>query len=152
MNVESNLLLPYDYYVNDSNVYIFSTVSGAKYTAYFIEMSFFESCKLYSFSFEKENGYGFYDKRISITIFQIIKDFFEKNTDSLIFTCENSDRKHGFRNVLFRRWFNSYSGKEYIKHDKEQDDLIISIILQTDNPLKDIILEEFDDIFNQLNT
>ena len=50
MSVKSNFPLPYDYYINELNLYSFSTKSGAKYIAYFIEINFFEVTKVYSFN------------------------------------------------------------------------------------------------------
>ncbi len=150
--MESGLLLPYDYSVNNSNVYIFLTISGRQYTAYFLEMNFFESCKLYSFSFEKTDGAKEYDDRVSITIVEIIRAFFKKNMDSLVFTCDSSDEKHEARKRLFRQWFNTHSKQEYIKHDKEDDDLLVSIIIQSNNPLRDIITKEFDALISEMNS
>ena len=120
------------------------------YTAYFIEMPFFESGKVYSFSFEKEGGTTTYDKRVSLTITKIIRDFFQKNSHSLIFTCDSADSRHKVRNVLFRRWFNSFAGKEYIKHDRAANDLLASIIVESDNPLKTDIIQEFNEYFSAL--
>lgn len=149
----SNLPPPYDYVKDELNVYTFYTISGAKYIAYFIEEHSFETCKVYSFSFEKEEEglKKIHDQRISTTIAKIIKDFFLKNNDSLIYTCDSIDYKHRYRNILFKKWFKLYnSQKKYIVHNNEKDDLIMAIIIEKGNPLKSTIFEEFDEFFSYL--
>jgi|LSQX01.1.fsa_nt_gb hypothetical protein len=152
MSEKLNFPLPYDYSKDELNVYTFSTVSGVKYIAYFIEINYFETSKAYSFSFEKEGegGRKTHDKRVAATIISIIKDFFMKNSDSLIYTCDNTDNRHQARKIVFNRWFKSHSKEEFIIHDKEKDNLLMSIIVENNNPLVKLIIEEFNDFFSLL--
>ncbi len=73
-----------------------------------------------------------------------------KNSDSLIYTCDNTDNRHQARNIVFNRWFKTHNRGEFIIHDKEKDNLLMSIIIENNNPLIKLILEEFDDFFSFL--
>lgn len=92
-----------------------------------------------------------FDQRVAITISKIISDFFAKNDDALIFTCDNYDKKHQYRDILFERWYNKYSQGDYIKHNRCSEDVYSSIICYRCNPLRNEIFTEFNRYFDELN-
>ena len=150
--MESNLLLPYKYHQEEGKLrYKFTTISGAEYTAYFIEQNYFETCLMYELSFEKEGGGKIYDKRVSHTIISIAKEFFRKNSSSLIFICDNTDNRHKSRSILFNRWFNTHPDSGFLKYNIVLESIAASIIVEKDNPLKEMILSEFKGLIKYID-
>lgn len=146
-----NSLHPYNYVILN-NTYQFTTISDVTYIAYFVELNMFESCKVYSFSFEPQNISLKlnHDPRISSTIIKIIFDFFSNNENALLFTCDKIDGKEKYRNELFNKWFKKYGESVFDKFNKNANSLYISIITSRLNPLKSKLLEEFDEFTSYL--
>lgn len=143
--MESHSQLPYNYEIKE-NSYHFITISGVEYIAYFLEMNMFNACKVYSFSFERpQQGNSTYDLRVGITILKIIGDFFEKNENTLLFTCDDGDGKQHYRNRLFDNWYKKYGVNEFDKHDKNIYETFTSIIIRKDNPFYKETINEFEE-------
>lgn len=106
---------------------------------------------MYSFSFEKNgNEKSRYDKLVVATIIQIIADFFEKNENTLLFTCDENDGKQHSRNILFHRWYKFYGLNNFDKFDKKINNTFSSIIIQKRNPLYSEIINEFEEFISYL--
>lgn len=148
--MESHSQLPYKYEIKE-NSYHFITISGVEYIAYFVEIKMFKACNVYSFSFDKyKQNNSAYDVRIGITILKIIADFFEKNENTLLFTCDDSDGKQTYRNRLFNNWHLKYGINEFDKYDKNINDTFASIIIRKDNPFYEETINEFEEFISYL--
>jgi Family of unknown function (DUF6169) len=92
------------------------------------------------------------DPKIPFTIASIFADFYQKNDRQvIIFICDSSDRKQEVRRRKFNQWVEFFKGNEYVKFDTEIIDPIgstyyNSIILKTDNPYRDQIIQSFIDL------
>ena len=98
--------LPYSVVKSDDFDYRFTTKDGVKYRAYFINVSYLHPCfiEAYSFNIEPEGDvsstHNPIDIRIGRTIAQILNEFFEKNENSMIMACDNTDGREGKRRLL----------------------------------------------------
>ena len=57
------------------------------------------------------------DRRIAITIAEILKRFFAVNTNAMIMVCDSTDGKEFKRRKLFDRWFEHFSDDSILKYD-----------------------------------
>ncbi|MGN0186548.1 MAG: DUF6169 family protein [Paludibacteraceae bacterium] len=121
-------LRPYDFRKADDATYYFETENGLKYRAYFIELSatFY---KLYSFSFEKQEGKVLYDQRIKDTIVTVLADFFASENYILGYTCDITDGREMARKRLFDRWFQQANSVSLRKIDFQTDNIYVSLIV-----------------------
>jgi hypothetical protein len=89
------------------------------------------------------------DPRIQPTIAAIILDFFDTIALPIVlYVCDSSDGKQLVRSRLFSVWFTEYQTPDMAKRDstlrdKNGDDVPISLILQTTNPYRRDIIDEF---------
>ncbi len=87
------------------------------------------------------------DDRIEITIVSILTRFFEDNTNSLIYVCDNLDKKQHARHRKFSRWFNNHTIAQLQKYDTyfvvEEIEILASLILHEENPFKNELIELF---------
>ncbi len=75
-------------------------------------------CRYYSFSIEPEDKRShIMDRRIAITIAEILKRFFAVNTNAMIMVCDSTDGKEFKRRKLFDRWFEHFSDDSILKYD-----------------------------------
>ena len=151
----SALLHPYKYTVSDGT-YFFKTESDIEYFAYFLDLSEYGP-DLYTFSFEKKDDP---DQEGSVkkapgrdvldTICQILSDFFQKQTNAMLFVCDSTDGRAEGRRRLFSRKFESVNDGTFEKVDRNGKTIYYSvyssIIFRKDNPNKDRWLEAFDRI------
>lgn len=147
MNGGLNSQDPYDYLTVDPLNYKFTTISGAEYTAYFVECKELGFPDIYWFGFEKNTEAKISDKRIHTTIIEIIRYFFCVRTRAIIFLCDLIDGNAPIRHILFERWFNRNTDGSFVKHNEIKDDLITSIIMAKDNPNLGIIIDAFKNMF-----
>lgn len=147
---ELSLLLPYKFYQTKENTYFFDTSQGIKYLISFYTINnFFPDYPgyVFEFSFSPENKRAKNDKRISITIINILKQILEKPENAIVFIYESSDNKQFARQKLFEKWFN-YFGDGFQKYDAEImiDDNITyynSLITSTQNPFKTQLINAY---------
>lgn len=151
----SALLHPYKYTVSDGT-YFFKTESGIEYFAYFLDLSEYGP-DLYTFNFEKKDDpdhAGSVKKApgrdVLDTICQILSDFFQKQTNAMLFVCDSTDGRAEGRRRLFSRKFESVNDGTFEKIDRNGKtfyySVYSSIIFRKDNPNKDRLLEAFDRI------
>ncbi len=148
-NVELNSRLPYDL-VQEGLTYYFVNKNGIKYRAYFVDISLYypQFPDTYSFSFEPESQEKHsVDNRISATIVEILRRFFEKEENAMIMVCDSVDGKEEKRRKLFDRWFEKHADDSILKYDAsaplEDYRLFISIYLKKNNPNKALLLQSF---------
>ncbi|MCM1219233.1 MAG: DUF6169 family protein [Lachnospiraceae bacterium] len=147
-NVMSNLLHPYEYKLK-GEVYVFTTIQGYEYSAYFIAMnSITEIDNLYQFSFEScEDIHNCYDSRVADTICTILNDFFKKNNNALIIVCDDTDNRGAARKRLFQQWYLRVQNNLINKYDKQfrsaDYDIYASLLIHKDNADSPKILEVF---------
>ena len=116
----SDSLNPYEIDEEESLDYTFITKDGIKYHAsfYSIEPLYPEFVDTYSFSIEPEDKRLHpMDRRIAITIAEILKRFFAVNTNAMIMVCDSTDGKEFKRRKLFDRWFEHFSDDSILKYD-----------------------------------
>ena len=144
--MDSHLLRPYDFHKADDATYYFETDNGLKYKAYFIEFpaTFY---KLYSFSFEKEEGTAPYDGRVKDTIVAILADFFDAENYVLGYTCDVTDGREMARKRLFDRWFEQESDGSLRKIDFQTDNIYVSLIVNKDYFAIDSAVQDINQLF-----
>ena len=130
--------------------YTFINRDGIKYHAsfYSVEPLYPEFIDTYSFSIEPEDKSSHpIDRRIAITIAEILKRFFEVNTNAMIMVCDSTDGKELKRRKLFDRWFDHFSDNSILKYDASaplaEYQLFISLYICKDNPNRDMLLQAF---------
>lgn len=149
----SALLHPYKYTVSEGRYY-FKTESGVEYFAYFLDLSDYGP-DFYTFNFERQevpaqDGVG---KRapgrdVLDTICQILSDFFQKQTNAMLFVCDSTDGRAEGRRRLFSRKFASVNDGSFEKIDRngktEYYSVYSSLIYRKDNPNKEVLLDAFE--------
>ena len=137
---------PYDFRKAEDAVYYFETENGLKYKAYFIEFpsTFY---KLYSFSFDKEEGDAPYDQRVEDTIVAILADFFDTENYVLGYTCDVTDGHEMARKRLFNRWFAQANDGSLRKIDFQTDNIFVSLIVNRDDFAIDAAVQDVNQLF-----
>ena len=143
--VESHSLRPYNFEKTDMT-YIFKTDKGLRYRAYFIEFpsAFY---KLYSFSFDKEEGIGSYDPRVKDTIVTILKKFFDADNLVLGYTCDVTDGRGMARKRLFDRWFEQENDGSLRKIDFQNENIFVSLIVNKQYFAIEQIVNDINQLF-----
>ena len=129
--MESNLRHPYRFQKTDNNTFCFETDSGQKYQAYFIEFPT-NNYRLYSFSFDKEEGLKYFDSRIKDTVITILSEFCNADNQILAYTCDVSDGHELARKRLFNKWFNDENNGSLTKVDFQSENIYVSLIAKKD--------------------
>lgn len=146
----SNLLHPYNYWESNGQYY-FDTPSGARYVAYFLDLSSFAE-NLYTFNFDriKEGAPGIVDGNVFDTICAILQGFFLKHKNSMLIVSDSVDGREEARMRLFNSWFIRIAPEGLIKIDRsgkaETYTLFVSLLVWADNPMRDMftsLLEEY---------
>lgn len=146
----SDSLNPYEIDEEESLDYTFITKDGIKYHAsfYSVEPLYPEFVDTYSFSIEPEDKRSHpMDRRIAITIAEILKRFFAVNTNAMIMVCDSTDGKEFKRRKLFDRWFEHFSDNSILKYDASaplsEYQLFISLYISKNNPNREKLLHAF---------
>lgn len=149
----SALLHPYKYFLSEDGFYHFTTESGIDYFAYFIDMSCYGTAGLYTFSFERTNEETVKrrpGKYVLDTVCEILRDFFEKRQNAVLFVCDSTDGRAEGRRRLFARKFQDVNDGSYEKLDRFGKtafySLYSSLIFRKDNPQKEEMIESFERI------
>ena len=87
------------------------------------------------------------DERIELTIIAILSQFFKENSNSLIYVCDNLDKKHHARHRKFSQWFSKQEGDFLEKFDTsilvEDVEILASLILHKANPFRAELVKYF---------
>ena len=140
----SSSLRPYNYWEKDGQYY-FTTPSGAKFVAYFLDLSSFSE-NLYTFNFDRiqDGEHKVVDSYVFDTVCAILESFFEKHRNSLLLVCDTVDGREEARKRLFNTWFIRVAPSGLSKVDREGHaesyNLFVSLLIWDDNPKKDIVL------------
>jgi hypothetical protein len=109
----------------------------------------------YTFNIDVEKGKSKeqpLDRRIAVTIAQIIRKFLIDVEKGVIYICDSSDRKEHIRKRKFDIWFREHDDGTIIKVDHsvlvEGTTILNSLLVHKDNPLKNRFLEVFFKINN----
>ncbi|MFN3851501.1 MAG: DUF6169 family protein [Spirosomataceae bacterium] len=146
-------------YFKNNNSYHFLTEEHLTYEVYFIDgeiylpgYSFSKYLKVFGFHLSPPTSINpVFDKRIELTIVNIISEFFRDNRNIIIFTCDQSDKRERYRNKLFDIWFKRHSNKLFVKIDRVyEENLYLSLITAINNPFIEEIKDSFDRIGNNL--
>ena len=144
-------LHPYNFKKADDATYYFETENGLKYKAYFIEFSS-SFYKLFSFSFDKEEGFGAYDPRVKDTIVSVLRDFFDVENHVLGYTCDVTDGREMARKRLFDRWFEQENDGSLRKIDFQTDNIFVSLIVNKDYFAIDQVIVDVNTIFEEIQS
>ena len=95
------------------------------------------------------------DSRIPITIAAIFKDFYlQYEQQVIIYICDSSDSRQEARRRKFDQWVEVFKGTEFVKFDTKIVDpagpiYYNSIILRSNNPYRDQIIQSFIDLADE---
>lgn len=165
--MELNLPLPYKIINTIDGKFEFQTDNKLIYSVYFqsAKEHFFTLApdlpnEVYLFGFTIKTGNELslkYDKRVEVTIIQILFTFFEVNTRAMLFVCDTKDQKQRHRKITFNKWFNKHNSKMlFEKKDisiiiDNDNQYYISLILHSLNPNKEKYLLAFSNLANELD-
>ena len=144
--MESNLRHPYQFQETDNNTFWFETDDGLKYQAYFIEFPTI-NYKLYSFSFDREDGLKHFDRRIKDTVICILREFCSADNQILAYTCDVSDGHELARKRLFNKWFNEENDGSFAKFDFQSENIYVSLIAKKDFPIVNQAITDVNQLF-----
>ena len=146
----SNSLHPYRYWESNGQ-YFFDAPSGARYVAYFLDLSTFAE-NLYTFNFDRIQAgtRGIVDHNVFDTICAILKRFFTEHQNSMLLVCDTIDGREEARMRLFNSWFLRIAPEGLTKIDRsgkaDAYSLFVSLLVWSDNPMRDTLvslLEEY---------
>jgi hypothetical protein len=154
-----NTPLPYSFTYYE-NKYIFQTDNSVAYSVEFTDGTHYffnlpRHIPVYEFNIKVLNAADSigqpYDKRIEITIVDILTAFFENHKNSLIYVCDNLDNRQQSRYRKFERWFKKSKTVLIEKYDIDFSvydiQILASLIVHTQNPDKDLLIRLFFDIY-----
>ena len=130
--------------------YYFRTDFDIVYTISFDEEAAFVEDKAYWFNLSNtSNKKSPRDHKIRETIFVLLKEFFDKNPDILLYICDTSNDQQAQRDRLFLSWFNIYGNKRFsiltaLVADETEENYIAMILLK-EHPHYDAIVKRFNE-------
>lgn len=145
----SSSLRPYKYWEQDGQ-YFFDAPSGARYVAYFLNLSSLAD-HLYTFNFDriKSGKQDIVDTNVFDTICSILSGFFSTHKNSMLLVCDSVDGREEARMRLFNSWFARIAPSHFTKIDwsgnAESYKLFVSLLLWEDNPQKDSLISFLSD-------
>jgi len=159
---------PYSYYFNEaSQSYVFTTNYGIDYKIAFISDYTFSAVSniqiddIYQVIIEKATEMKEpFDGKVSATICQILSDFYENERNTILYICDDGDKRAEARFRKFNFWYE----KSDIKHLLTKIDNVIvneniagtakvfsSLVYHNDNKNKETILDIYNSIERILN-
>lgn len=150
----SSLLPPYDYRLCDKLTYQFVTDNGETYVAYFLDAKSYNEAfdNVFFFNFDLYGSKNKYDERISITVCNIIRDFFRQHQNALIYMCDSADGREKGRSILFKKWYENFKDLRISKIDRycycEGYNLYSSLLIHKDNSKYDAIIQGFEKLID----
>ena len=109
-----NTTSPYRVLEYEENTACFITDSGVVYMVGFIEETNMDIPNAYQL-FITPKGRAKYvgtDVKIGQTIAEIVKSFFRRTDNVLVYICDTSDKMQAARNRKFKMWFHQYAGTD----------------------------------------
>jgi hypothetical protein len=96
-----------------------------------------------------------YDPRVKDTLADIVHQFFNNQSNLIVFVCDSTDGKENCRKRLFESWFDEYNNNILEKHDGyiakgKAEQIQNSIILRSDLEDKKYVLEIFQGLNDEL--
>jgi hypothetical protein len=92
-----------------------------------------------------------FDKRVELTIVEVLSTFFSNNRNSLIYVCSNLDNRQQARFRKFNSWFNknaTFSIEKYDINFTMQNIIILaSLIVHAQNERKNELIQRFYDLY-----
>jgi len=160
---------PYKYtFDEDSKAYKFFTKNSIEYKIAFVvdetfsAISGIEINNIYQIIIEKvTDKVELFDSSVSLTLKNIIQQFFMNYENSLIYICDDTDNKALSRFNTFERWYLSSNMKSYISKvdniitcTSESGSFILytSLLFHNNNSNKETILEIYKKIEEALNS
>jgi len=154
------LLSPYALSETDELSYEFVTDQEVKYKIYFLDygsvfneyLSYNNSIYTFNIDIIETNAeFIVTDERIGLTVVQVLKLFFAKIENVIIYVCDSIDDRQLARKRKFDFWFWKYSDGTIIKEDGiaviEDVEILSSLLINKSNPhVKEVILA-----FKELN-
>ena len=138
--MESDSLCPYSLKEEGDKAYSFITKHGITYHAYFLDYSVYhpEFKNVYAFNIDVDDNKPHpIDIQIALTIVEILRIFFESNSNAMIMICDTLDGKEIKRKKLFDRWFSKYNNGSILKYDASAEDsgvtLFVSLYIKKTN-------------------
>jgi Family of unknown function (DUF6169) len=154
-----SILLPYSFTYNDGK-YSFLTDNSVVYNVEFTDGSYYffdlpADVPVFELNIKALNAAESiiqpYDKRVEITIVNILSKFFDDNKNSLIYVCNNLDNRERARSRKFNSWFNknaTFSVEKYdINFTMHNIIILASLIVHTENIRKDELIKRFFDLY-----
>lgn len=91
-----------------------------------------------------------FDPKVEATILAIINEFFQSNSEVMLYLCDTSDGREESRNRLFLTWFDRYAERNRFTicsaHAKiENETLFLCIVIDNRNPRLQAIKEDFEE-------
>ena len=151
--MDSRLSSPFE--INEVELFDYTFISrdGIRYRAFFspLEDIYPQLPNTYSFSIEPEKKEPHpMDRRIAITVAEILKRFFRQKENAMIMICDSVDGKERKRRKLFDRWYDVLNDGNLIKMDAtgriEEYEIFLSIYFTKTNPNKDQLKKAFTDL------
>lgn len=140
--------------------YFFKTEHGDEYKCYFISNAkyFYKYPEIansfFSFDLELQAVFAKHtgvDKRIPVTVAQVIGEFLSSKINAVLYTCDPSEGKGAARARKFRAWYNyfeNYSTSFFrMSVDVNADGMTLftALLIHKNNKLKDRFIEAYLD-------
>ncbi|MEO6721150.1 MAG: DUF6169 family protein [Ferruginibacter sp.] len=157
-------LQPYNTSLLKPGYHYIITESDIEYVCFFAEFDYMFAgypsiaSKVFGFNIEllnkndikKQKGV---DKRLVLTIVNLIKDFLSSKINAVVYVCDNTDERHTIRFKKFTNWFDGIDDGNYIQitgyvkaHGTEYYN---AMLLHKDNKLKNTFIKAFQELNNQ---
>ncbi len=153
------MLSHYPLFEKDELSYEFVTDSGVNYRIYFLDYGCIlnnyltQTNIIYSFNIDvvgNINKLGATDERIGLTIAFILKLFFEKIENVIIYVCDSIDDRQLARKRKFDFWFWKYCDETIIKEDGiaviESVQILNTLLVNKNNPQLTEIIRSFKEL------
>jgi Family of unknown function (DUF6169) len=151
-----SILLPYNFTFSEGK-YSFLTDNSVIYNVEFTDGSyyFYElpiDVPVFELNIKALNALiQPFDKRVEITIVEIISMFFNNNKNSLIYVCNNLDNRQQGRSRKFNSWFNKNATFPVEKYDinftMQNIIILASLIVHAQNDRKEELIKRFYDLY-----
>lgn len=158
------MLSHYPLFENDELSYEFIPDSGVNYRIYFLDYGHIlnnyisQTNTIYSFNIDvvgNANELGATDERIGLTIVHILKLFFEKIENVIIYVCDSMDDRQLARKRKFDFWFWKYSDGSIIKEEGiaviESVQILNTLLVNKNKPQLTEIILSFKELNEKVN-
>jgi hypothetical protein len=152
-------LQPYNYTTYKPDYYTFTSSVGCEYDCYFYDFSsaFYLypdlAPRVFGFNLElKSRPEGLVkiplDKRIGATVTSIIKSFLLKKNNTVVYICDNSDRREKARFHKFYHWFKQFNDGSIVQLRgvirAGNTNILNALLIHKDNPQLNDFIEAYE--------